>query len=67
MINEFKKSDMYDFFYFSDNWEDKIKGRLKSYNNDTQNAYLVFNCNNDWENWFNYTPQKCDYSFLFRI
>lgn len=40
-------------------------GRIKSFNN--LHVFVVFNCDNDWENFYNYTGAGCrdeDLSFV---
>jgi len=34
----------------------KEKGVVKKVDIDSRNVYVVFNCNDDWENYMNYTP-----------
>jgi len=65
-IENLKKTDKYDWFTYIDviNWNEHW--RLKSYNNETKTAFIVFKCNNDWENWLNYTAQWCNYNNLIR-
>ena len=38
--------------------------KLKSFNNETQTAWIVFKCNDDWSNFQNYTGESCSYSDL---
>lgn len=41
-------------------------GRLKSFNNENQIAWIVFKCGDDWDNFMNYTGQSVKYEdFIF--
>jgi len=42
------------------------RGKIKSYNNETQIAWVVYKCNNNWDSdrWKNYTGQSTKYEDL---
>jgi hypothetical protein len=44
-------------------WE---MGKVKSYNNAQKIAWVVYKCNNDWDNFENYTAAATNYSDLLR-
>ena len=47
---------------------DVIRGnetwKLKSFNNETKRAFIVFKCNWEWDRWQEYTAQMCNYNDL---
>ncbi len=47
-----------DVFKWCETW------KIKSFNNDLKIAYVVFKCNNDWNNFKNYTAEACNYNSL---
>lgn len=65
MVETLKESDLYNWFDYTTN--DTVETwKLKSYNNDTKTAFIVFRYNNNWEKWTNYTAQWCKYSDIAR-
>lgn len=49
-----------DVFKWCETW------KLKSFNNETQTAFIVFKCNNnrDLDHWKDYTAEACGYNDL---
>ncbi len=43
-------------------WEER--GKLKSFNNETKIAWVVYHCGDDWDNFQNYTGQSSTYREL---
>lgn len=42
------------------------KGKIKTFNNDTQTAFVVYKCNNNWDldHWKDYTAEATRYGDL---
>ena len=67
IIEKLNDANIGDRFTYIDviNWNESW--RLKSYNNDTKTAFIVFKCDNNWNNnWLNYTAQWCSYDRIIR-
>jgi len=41
------------------------KGRIKSFNNDKETAFVVYKCVEDWDNYLDYTASCTNYNNLF--
>lgn len=48
---------------------EEIRGKIKSFDNDKQIAYVVYKCNNNWDgdHWKDYTGQPTKYSNLEKL
>lgn len=64
----FTKKDIWTWLTYD--WrEGRQTGKLKSYNNDTKTAFIVFKCNNNWDadHWKDYTAESVRYSDILNI
>ncbi len=61
MIEELNPFDLGSFIYYG---EEKQKGKIKSYNNEKKIAFVVYSCNNDWNNYLQYTAEATNYEDL---
>ena len=53
-IKQLKESDKGKWvIYLPGEWADKEKGKIKSWNSSF--IFVVYNCDNDWDNYKNYT------------
>ena len=41
------------------------RGKIKSFDNDKQRAFVVYNCDNDWKNYLDYTAAGTRYEDLY--
>ena len=66
IISKLSDSDVGKWFTHINVFAWNESGKLKSYNNDTQTAFIVFKCNDnwDWDHWKDYTAQSCSYMDL---
>jgi len=66
IIEKMTDEDIWKWITYIDviNWDEIWK--IKSFNNDTKTAFVVFNANQnwDWNHWKDYTAQGCKYSDL---
>ena len=44
--------------------EEKLKGKVKSLKEDPNEVFVVFHCNNDWDNYEHYTGQSTKVNYL---
>lgn len=60
----FTEEDIGKWFTYIDGVGSEEKGRLKSFNNDTQTAFIVYKANENWDgdHWKDYTAQGTSYS-----
>jgi len=63
-INEFEPTDIGKFVYHIG--RTKEKGKVKSYDNQRKVAWIVFLCNDNWENFNDYTANMCEYRDIVR-
>ena len=63
-INNLTDSDIGKYVEYNDNNGKVERGKIKSYNNETQLAWVVYKCNNEWNNYQNYTGQSIKYEDL---
>jgi len=63
IITKMNKSDIWRMVTYIDIWgcED---WKIKSFNNETQTAFVVYKCNNNWLMYEQYTAQATKYSDL---
>ena len=61
-MNDSYKIGDYVLYY---NGYKRQKGRIKSLSEN--GAFVVYNCNDEWHNYKNYTAQLTDYKYLFII
>ena len=62
-----KKEDIGKWFTYISFGGKKEQGKLKSFNNEKQIAFIVYNANNNWDgdHWKDYTAEATSYSDLF--
>lgn len=66
-ITNLKESDVGTVFIYIDRTSQEAEPwMLKSYNNDTETAFIVFKCNNEWNRFEEFTWQSCKYNSIVR-
>lgn len=63
-VQSFKNEDIWRMVFFVDHLNNLNKWKLKSFNNETKTARVVYTCNNDWENYDKYTWVSTQYEDL---
>lgn len=63
MVEKLTEKDIGRFVIFNDSHK-KEKGRIKRFDNKAQVAWVVYNCNNDWDNYQSYTAAATHYKHL---
>lgn len=61
-INLLYPEDIGKFVYYT--YHTKERGKIKSYDNQRRVAWVVFLCDENWENFSDYTANMCDYKNL---
>ena len=64
MINELTYKDIWAYVEYKDTFDPRFLTeiwKIKSFNNKTKTAFVVFKCNNQWDNYADYTWEGCDY------
>jgi len=56
-IKELTKEDIGRWIVYNDGLDNLEYGKLKSWNDNT--IFVVFKCNDEWDNFQNYTGQSC--------
>lgn len=64
MIRNLSKKDIGKTVVYAKGAEWEETGKIKSFNNEITTAFVVFKCNNDWDNFKDYTGQSTKYSDL---
>lgn len=63
-IQDLKESDIGRMVNYKPNMENEF-GKILKFNNQTQTAWVVYKCNEDWDNYQNYTAASTKYSDLY--
>ena len=66
MKKELTEKDIGRWVVYTDGAGDEERGRIKSFNNERQVAWVVYKANNNWdgEHWKDYTAASTNYSDL---
>lgn len=66
MIKELTDRDLGRWIYYEGGAGERENGRIKSFNNETRIAFVVYNANGNWDadHWKDYTAQSTKYDDL---
>ena len=64
VVTDLTKNDISRWAFYKPQVGELERGKIKSFDNKAQVAWVVYKCNEDWDNYENYTAASTNYSDL---